>query len=1068
MKAKKLYLLFNLLLFTGFCFSQKYGNEWVRYNQTYYKFPVLKEGVYRIDSTTLSTRFNLQSVDPRNFQVFLKGKELPLYIKGESDGQLNTNDYIEFYANNLRRDYDSLLYGNVAYMPNPYKPFFNDTIFAYITVNSLLNNKRFAIETDSSIYNYTLSDHYYSYGHYNLPNSFNFVRDVLIESSDPRYTQPEGFGQIVGKGGNLSVFVGLSTFTGSPLPSYFNIAYSGSDLNVSAIKDHQVRVSYTNSSNSTVVLNDSVFYGFNLVKLSYTIKKVVLVINLYFTFLSVSSPSFATFNNNTILHYFHLFYPKQPTLSGALSNMLYVKDATSSSKSSLILANPNSGSTGTIVAYDITNDKKLPVYILNGNARVVVPNSGSMKKVFMQAESDIIKITTLQQVNQNQVFTNFKASNASIAFVIIYHPSLQSSAQVYANYRQSSQGGAYDVIIANINELYEQFGYGINKHPQAIRNFVKYLHDSLPAKPSYVFLIGKGVHITDLHNGTQQYNLIPTMGVPSSDNLLTAGITNSTNAYPEIPVGRLAALTATDVNSYLAKVQQHEASGLTEWKKNVIHFIGGDTPLLTNLLEGYMDSYEQTIKDTLFGAYVHEFKKNTTAPIQTVISDSIKQTINNGAALMTFFGHGSDQNFDQAIDDPEVYNNTGKYPFVFANSCYSGNMYIPGVRSVSERFVFSNQKGSIGFLATSSIGYVNSLHFYSTWFYKNLSYLNFGKGIGDIAKEAAFQSSFSFDKINRYTALDMALHGDPSIKLNGSNLSDYQFFNNDVKFITQTYTVSIGLTIHYKNIGKAVKDSFFVKIDRFFPNNDSVSYLKQIKAPYYKDSLKFYIPLDFVRGIGLNKFKIKLDQFNEMVEVTKSNNATIGTVDLFIRGGDIVPVYPYKYAVVPLTNSITLKASTSDPFAPSFTYKFQLDTCDKFINPIAQTNITSSGGVLEWNVNLPFNDSTVYFWRVSKDSTLPSDRIVWRESSFQTIGTKNGWSQAHFNQFKNNTYRFVSYNKNQRRFDFYNNVHALKVRNGMYPFIAPISINFFFNNLTLSSWGCAPDGWNFAVFDSIS
>src|SRR5690606_32459458 len=93
-----------------------------------------------------------------------------------------------------------------------------------------------------------------------------------------------------------------------------------------------------------------------------------------------------------------------------------------------------------------------------------------------------------------------------------------------------------------------------------------------------------------------------------------------------------------------------------------------------------------------------------------------------------------------------------------------------------------------------------------------------------------------------------------------------------------------------------------------------------------------------------------------------------GTVDLFVPGGDVLPVYPFKYAVVPKTSSITLKASTTDPFAPSTKYKLELDTNDSFSFPIASTFITSSGGVLEWVVNLPFPDSTVYYWRVSRDS----------------------------------------------------------------------------------------------------
>jgi hypothetical protein len=1066
MNGKKLYLVFTLALLSLHIFAQKYGNEWVNHSQTYFKFPITKEGIYRIDSTTLSTRFNLSSLNPKNLQLFIKGKEQFLYVKGEADDQINTNDYIEFYANHLRADYDSLLYSEISYFPNPYKLLFNDTIFGYITVNSSTTNKRYQVETDSTISNYPLANYFYSELVYQPVDNYNYVKDINNQASDPRFTQAEGYGSVLNKGSQQnSNFPNLSVFTGSVLPSYFRVNYSGSDMHQALFLDHQVRIAYTNNLSNSITLSDSIFNGHQAVSLSYTINNSEIGNSTNFSILSVNNPSFATITNQTMLHYMYFKYPKQPNLSFALFNKLYIDDDAVFPKQSFLLSNPNATA---MVAYDVTNGKKLPIHVLSAPARMVVPNSGSQKLVITCAESNIISITSLQQVNQSQVFTNFKSTNASGAFVIIYHPSLATSAQAYKSYRESVAGGSRSVVFANINELYEQFGYGINKHPQAIRNFMKFLHDSLPTPPTYLFIIGKGTRFEELSNANQPFNLVPTLGYPSSDNLLTTGITNNLNYYPEIPVGRLAASTNSEVSIYLNKIQQHEATGVVEWKKNILHFVGGDTPALTSLLTNYMSSYEQIIKDTLFGGNVMTFKKNTTAPIQTVISDSIKQVINNGAALMTFFGHGSDQNFDQAIDDPEIYNNQGRYPWVLANSCYSGDIHMPGRRSVSERFVFSNQKGSIGFLAASALGYVSSLHFYSTWFYTGLSLTKYGQGIGDISKEAAIKASISFDKVNRYTAMDMALHGDPSVRINGSDQSDYTLSNNNVKFNTTKYTDSIGVFIYYKNIGRAINDSFFVKIERFFPNNDSVAFIKRVTAPYYSDSLKFYIPLEFNRGIGLNKFKVRLDQFNEMTEVTKANNATIGTVDLFIRGGDIVPVYPYKYAIVPLTNSITLKASTTDPFAPKTTYKLQLDTCDKFINPIQQTYITSAGGVIEWNVNLPFGDSAVYFWRATKDSISPADRNVWRESSFQTIGTRVGWSQAHFNQFKSNTYRFVSYNKLLRRFDFSNNVHDLKVRNGMYPYIAPISINFFFNNQNLSSWGCAPDGWNFAVFDSIS
>jgi hypothetical protein len=180
-----------------------------------------------------------------------------------------------------------------------------------------------------------------------------------------------------------------------------------------------------------------------------------------------------------------------------------------------------------------------------------------------------------------------------------------------------------------------------------------------------------------------------------------------------------------------------------------------------------------------------------------------------------------------------------------------------------------------------------------------------------------------------------------------------------------------------------------------------------------------------------------------------------------------VPVYPYKYAVVPKTTNIILKASTADPFAKSYAYKFQLDTCDTFSQPIQSNIINSKGGVLEWQVNLPFKDSTVYFWRVSKDSSL-NNPYVWKESSFQTIANKRGWGQAHFNQFKNDGYQFVNYFKPQRKFLFQNSTNSVGCRDAIYPVLEPQNMNMYYNNNIIGAGACAINGWHISVFDSIS
>ncbi|MGZ4042628.1 MAG: putative type IX secretion system sortase PorU2, partial [Bacteroidia bacterium] len=1051
--------------------AQVYGNTWINHSQQYVKFPISKEGIYRIDSLTLSAHYNLSSIDPRNFQLFIKGKEQFLDIVGEGDGKININDYIQFYASPFVGDIDSLLYTNIGYMPNPFVSIFNDTLYGFLTLNNSFTNKRYQAETDTNSVLYENADHFYTEKILTGKSSYNVVGEYPEDISDPRYTQAEGYGLYLQEGLSVSTSFGnLNTYTTTPLPCSVTVNFSGANVNNSVLIDHHVQTYYSDQSSVPVLKKDTLFKGFLPVRQTFTLNSTNTNSSTGFTLTAVTTPSFGG-SNNSILHYLYYFYPQTTDLNNKSFQKLYVDNSISSTKNFYNFSNFNFSGSSNVLLYDLTNNKKITTTIAGSMLRTVIPDGAGRKLCVLAAESQTMGVNLRKVNDQTGTFTNFKTSGGNKPYIIIYNKITKTGAQAYQAYRQSLSGGGFNVISADIDELYEQFGYGINKHPLSITHFARFLYDSLPVKPKYFFLIGKSVACDYFTPSSSPENLIPTIGIPSCDNMLVSALTSSTITHlvPDVPVGRLSALSNSEVAIYLAKIQQHESSAPAEWKKKVLHFIGGDDPSLNSQLSLYMSSYEQIIKDTLFGADVLTFKKNTTAPIQINISDSIKNTISHGAALLNFFGHGSEQGFDQAIDDPNDYNNPGKYPFIIANACFSGNIHVQGRRSISEKFVFADQKGSIGFIATTSFGFVHALHSYSTKFYEALSRTRYNMGIGDIVKEAVTQNSVSYDSLVRFTALDMTLHGDPALKITNGPLPDYQIKNSSIVFDTKTYSDSIGIIVNMTNLGKAVRDSFIVKIERYFPNGDSSLILKTVRAPLFKDSVSTYLLIDFTRGIGLNKFKVKIDDYNEIAESIETNNSTTGTVDVFIQGGDIMPVYPYKYAIVPKTTTITLKASTTDPFAPIGTYKFQLDTCDKFVSPIQSSLISSKGGVIEWVVNLPFADSTVYFWRVSRDSTNPSTPFSWRESSFQTINTKNGWGQAHFHQFKNDGYQFVQYKKQLRQFVFENDEHSILVHNFFQNSInVATNINFFFDNILMSYWGCAPNGWNFALFDEIS
>jgi hypothetical protein len=1072
----RLLVLFFLCYLSNSVIAQKYGNEWITYSQKHYRISIPQTGIYRINYSTLITAgIPLSTINPKNFQIFIKGEEQYIRVDGEADNVFNATDFIEFYAEKNNASFDSIAYEGITRMPNPYIALFNDTNYAFVTWNTSLNNRRAAVETDINFTSYTPANYFYTEKVNAFVNSYSMGNTVLSVLSDPRYVVGEGYGIIINKGGNVqSSFGNLNVFPSSSLPVYIKTSFSGtSSAFISGINyDHQVKLDYLDILNSYSTLNDTTFSGYSQLCIEKQMTSDKLQDNSVVRVNSVSNPLFLSLNNSTNIHYIYLKYPQKPNFLNSSEQLFFVDDNPVALKSFLEIQNVNVGSSQ-VLFYDLTNHKYISVATSGNTIKALIPNSSNQKKCFLTTTANLKTVSALQPVNQTGFFTNYKTTNTDSAFVIITHKSLQAPSNDYKVYRESVSGGSNYVINADIDDLYDQFAYGNAKNPIAIKNFCKFLSDSLPAPPKYLLLIGKSIKNSQVkNNSTNWINCkIPTMGNPSSDNLFTTGIRGSNSITPFIPVGRLSATNAAQVTNYLEKVKEHEQSlsqnPPADWHKRILHFSGGADLGQQQAFKSYLETFGTIIKDTLYGARVFSFAKTTTSPIQINVSDSIEQLINYGASVITFFGHGSVTGFDQAIDDPSIYNNQGKYPLFIANSCYSGDIHTPNTISASENFTLFDKKGSIGFIASSSSGLVSTLLNFTERIYKSLAYETYYKGIGDALKNSCNKTS-GINQFQDITNLEITLEGDPSIKLNAYAKPDYEIKNSSVYFNTSSYLDSIGINIVVKNNAKAINDTFIVRVQHYFPNGDSSVYFRRIKAPFNADTLSFFIKKDGSKYIGLNQFRVFIDAYTEIDELYELNNTTNGFVDLFIPGGDVVPVFPYKYAIIPNASQITLKATTADPFALSTNYKIQLDTNDTFINPINSTTITSLGGVINWTINLPFADSTVYFWRIAKDSVLPTDRTNWRESSFQVYSNKNGWGQSHFHQFKNDTYQFVNYDKPQRKFNFQNNTVSVNCKNE-YKSSDLYGIQYSINSQVMSNYNYnTNDGWSIAVFDSVS
>jgi len=69
-------------------------------------------------------------------------------------------------------------------------------------------------------------------------------------------------------------------------------------------------------------------------------------------------------------------------------------------------------------------------------------------------------------------FTDLTTSAVlSSDYIIVSHQNLWNEAELYKEYRNTAAGGNYTALLVDVNELYDQFSYGIRKDPMSIRNF---------------------------------------------------------------------------------------------------------------------------------------------------------------------------------------------------------------------------------------------------------------------------------------------------------------------------------------------------------------------------------------------------------------------------------------------------------------------------------------------------------------------------------------------------------------------------------------------------------------------
>ncbi|MFT5646160.1 MAG: hypothetical protein ACI976_000838 [Aureispira sp.] len=1036
-----------------------FGNEWIDYTQgkEYYKINVTQDGMYRVSAAVLQqSGVNLSSINTAGIQVFNQGEEIPIQVE-TSGGTLN---YVQFYGKKNRGKYDVHCYNEMADHFNEEYSLYSDTAAYFLTWGNTASTKQYTT-LGANLSSIPAKEPFFMHSSKVVyTNTWNEGLTWQISTerlSKSTFEEGEGFGSPIQQAFNLTVPTVHPYPNGPNATAAFKVFTPGPNAHTLNIKSGN-SIYATHSFNAwrtgkfTASLPNSIIQtgGTNL-----GLEGVANTFDKYYVaYAEITYAREFNFDGNYIF----------PFTMAAHGSRKYIEldnvDVTNANQNQFYL-------------YDLTNSLRIQCYYDAPNARLLTdltPSTQERKFVLINEgnNNSYINVLAVKPIT----FRNFASSIFTPTnYVIITHPSLRSNSSGgnpifdYRAYRQSIAGGNYVTAEITTQELYDQFAYGINFHPLAIRHFAHFIKQNW-INPEYLYLIGKGRTYKPIRTGTLNA-LVPTFGYPPSDHILVGSIDSD---EPTISVGRLSANTGDQVSIYLQKIIDVEGERMAPqtladrgWTKNVLHLGGGKNSYEQNIIRNRLDGMKTIIENPSYGGHVQSFFKTSTNPIQAAQSAYLDSLINSGISMLTFFGHSSANSFDFNLDHPQNYSNYKKYPLIMALGCYGGTMF-EQTPLISEEFIFEPRAGAGVFLASSSAAALEALNQFSLQFYNGISTAHYSEGAAKSVKRAIsiLETTGNYSTTNQMACHYMTYHGDPAYQVSTATHPDYYIDETLISHTPNLVTVQMNtfnLKVDVYNIGRAIDTVFNIKVERIFPDGTSAFVTsQQVIAPYY--NTKFTIPVPIgTNSLGINKFNIYVDSNNDVDErpnpSAENNNEVIQYI-VAILSDAIVPIYPYEFAIVP-DAPITLKASTGNAFSLSQTYALQIDTTEYFNSPLLQqTTITQVGGLVQWTPNTPYMDSTVYYWRVSIDSTNPVAGYSWIGSSFIYIdGSYPGWNQSHFFQYLKDDHTNIYIEEPDRKFKYINSIQEVTVTTAQTPSVLhPENVAIYFNGSKLDKCRC--------------
>jgi len=567
--------------------------------------------------------------------------------------------------------------------------------------------------------------------------------------------------------------------------------------------------------------------------------------------------------------------------------------------------------------------------------------------------------------------SNLRDISNGADYIIISHPDFLSAAQDLADFRSANFPDP-DIenartVVVDVTQIYDEFSYGLLE-PNALREFVKYTFQNWQSPaPSYVVLLGdmsydyRGI----LENAYR--NFIPSIkffaysyGWSASDNLIVA--ISGTDVAPDLAIGRMSCETPEEANILVDKIIRYPEDNTKPWKQNTIFLASGLSENDENSF-GFNDA-SLLLANTYvlpFGYTADFVLRYPTKPVHEPHQGEgprMRDEINEGAALVNYYGHGGGLQWDLVFldDDIDLLENGGRLPVVLSVTCYTA--HFDNQKVFGEHFNLVQNKGSIGFYGSSGLTYwgigkaINNKLFNELFVNKNLI---IGKAIMN-SKNQVPSSGIYATQINLLTYL-----GDPAMSITFPLLPDFVVSSSDITISPENPLVddTITVKINIRNVGRTFPNDS-VTVELFISSSDTSFQVGSITRPNFGENDSVYFTWVPVKG-NLFKLTAKVNLTEIIDEMDHSDNIAEQFFLVFNLSEPNV-LKPIDGFSTDESSVIFLLSDVGHYLKMNLIYSVEIDTTLNFENPlISSPELTSTDAIIQWQS--PNLTTGVYFWR---------------------------------------------------------------------------------------------------------